>query len=1406
MNASLLSLPIVLALSAVPAASQEIPALSGWQILIPTPGTHRGCVDMSAPHGGKGAGKIVGTSSEKNARACLAQEFFGKTAIKAGRTYHYSVGYRTGTPWEGSGLLLIDSYTKEGEKGRKELVSQKLGATAAWKTVAGQVAVPEGAVRVRMLLYLRGRGTVWYDDAFFGDAAGAPNLLKNGGFEPPASAAYDLAPEKKSGNVKFAADFENATLGKVKQLGPDEFYLYASPEGKPRSPFLWFHFRVEGCKDREVTFHINPAPFTKESTSGNGTRSPVMSYDGDRWAGIEDKSWNEDGTVLTFKHRFTQSPAWIASFFPFTAAHVTRFIESQKGCPYFKASVLGKTGEGRELRLYTITDPGVPEAGKRSVLFTALQHDLETTGAMALEGICRFLLTDDSRARRLRREFVFYVVPMMDPDGIGKGNLYCPVGNMNRQWGQGTTAETACVEKFVKALAARGRKIDLFMDFHGWCTPDRTTLFMTFGKEITDEASECDAVGLAETISRRLSGKVSIPVWRKRVQTVTGITSDLNRLAPGWMRFEAGARLAYSIEIFGEGECTQEGYLQWGRAFAEGIAEFTSDRAWQKLVVPTAADAAKQFETPPPEYSLTMWWFWNGDMTPENIRRDLAELKSRGIRSVMLWPYNGFVNLEYLSPAWFDRVRFAVEEAKRLDLRVWIMDEGCYPSGFVGGNVTRKRPGQRMQVLEARKNARGEIEVKPEYRTPATRYIHTPGFAKDGTYSLFDALDPAATRDFLADVHEQYKKCVGNEFGRTVLGFMGDEPSFPGVPYTAAIFDEFQRRKGYDVRPHLPKLFMKEATEEARRIRADYWDIWSSLYRDHYFKPQADWCEQEEMEFLMHLCGEEDMRTLVTLNGDCFRCMQPVQVPGVDAIWRQIWPDKTADYAKLASSAAHLAGRPRSFSEGYAVYGRGLSVEQAKWVLDHHLVRGINLFQAMSYLSCKEGFRPYFCPPDLNLSPQWPHFSRLFAYADRMSYLLSVGTPTASIALYYPTTSGWLGDFSADKAGLAVAQQLLEGQRDFDFVDDDSLHAVLKLQSGALVNRSGQRYRAVIVPPGKAISEKALGQLEQFAKAGGRVVFVGRLPELVVGRTFLHAAKGPSQLSWAVFEPKERLSAGVLARLPDPDCTVEAAHGGAACPSVKYTHRRLADAEVYFLFHEGKEPLETAATFEGSGSPQCWDAVTGATARIEGWSRRGKHVRIPLRLEPFETKTIVLVSGTARPDKVAATTYEKITEARRLDGDWSFTLEGKERSGPLKTWSDYGSPGYSGTVLYRKQFQCAANATKDLYLDLGDVKYSAKVRLNGRDLGVRAWQPFRWAVGDALQSGSNLLEVEVTNTAANELAGSPERLKEIEARGWLKNSYSRIYLKFDAEMVPSGLLGPVRLLHLRPALPADAKK
>jgi hypothetical protein len=804
-------------------------------------------------------------------------------------------------------------------------------------------------------------------------------------------------------------------------------------------------------------------------------------------------------------------------------------------------------------------------------------------------------------------------------------------------------------------------------------------------------------------------------------------------------------------------------------------------RVWQQLTLPTYREAARGFETPPPEYAMTMWWFWNGPMNEADILRDLGEMRGHGIRSVTIWAYYG-LGIEYLSPVWFERVRFAVEQAKRLDMRVWLMDEGSYPSGFAGGQISRLYPEARMKAL---------VSPDPagwEYRTSPTRYVHTPGFRKDATYSFLDPLDAAATRIFLSAVHEQYKNHVGGEFGKTVMGFMGDEPSVAGLPWTAALPEEFQRRKGYDLRPRLAALFAAHPDETARRVRADYYDVWTGLYSRNFFQPQTEWCGREGLEYIVHLCGEEDLQTLIQLDGDYFRCNRTVQMPGVDAIWRQIWPGVTADYPKLASSSAHLRGRSRAFTESYAVYGQGLSLEQAKWVMDHQFARGINHFQAMEFLSSNAEFRQYFHPPNWRGSPQWPMFSQLAAYANRTSYALSIGRPAAGIALYYPTTSAWLGDQEAERSVLALARALLEIQRDFDFVDEEGLTRDSVVRDGALWNRSGQAYRAVLVPSVAAMSQAALAQLEAFARAGGQVLWMGRLPSLVPGKTYLNAAPASANLlrsgAQVLVEPSGRLTAAVLERLPEPDAVLSP-----AAPSVKYLHRRWKDAEIYFFFNESDTALRLEARLQGTGDPELWEPLTGVRTVLAG-SKEASHVRLTLALDPFGSALVVLSPEPHRPASPPPVLVPHIA----IEGDWTLTFDGQNRNAPLRSWAELGRPDYWGTATYRKEFSLGAALPRRLWLDLGTVNYAARARLNGQDLGVRAWRPFRWEISRAARRGANVLEVEVTNTRANELAGDPARYREIEARGWLQGSYINTYLKFDREMVPSGLLGPGRIL------------
>jgi len=276
--------------------------------------------------------------------------------------------------------------------------------------------------------------------------------------------------------------------------------------------------------------------------------------------------------------------------------------------------------------------------------------------------------------------------------------------------------------------------------------------------------------------------------------------------------------------------------------------------------------------------------------------------------------------------------------------------------------------------------------------------------AKDGYYTLIDYLDAEATRAFLKIVHETYRQAIGDEFGKTVLGFFGDEPdySIAGSPWTPKLLQEFQARKGYDLKPYIPQFFAGKLSDEAQRAKADYWDVWSGIFQNTFFGEQADWCNKYNIEYLVHLNHEENMTALVRSEGDFFRDMRKVGVPGIDNLSQLLpslvhTPDGTwrinNNFPKLASSAAHLFGRPKVWTEGAG--GPGID---GKFQLDFQLVRGVTELQ----MRIPGG-----------AAPQGP---MLALYANRGGYLMATGRPAAQVGLYHPTNSMWMGDEQADPA------------------------------------------------------------------------------------------------------------------------------------------------------------------------------------------------------------------------------------------------------------------------------------------------------------------------------------------------------------------------------------------------------
>jgi hypothetical protein len=689
-----------------------------------------------------------------------------------------------------------------------------------------------------------------------------------------------------------------------------------------------------------------------------------------------------------------------------------------------------------------------------------------------------------------------------------------------------------------------------------------------------------------------------------------------------------------------------------------------AQQPWQKFSDISLKEISSNFQAPPSEYGMILWWGWDGPMTDSVIKRDLDRIKAMGFRGVMIEAGYG-MTAKYLSPAWFELVKFAVEQARARDMRVWIEDEGKYPSGFAGGKFSNERPDLKMQGLVVTDRidpkpgemisrklpyytlsavaynnddktsksidiSSGELNWQvPEgnwriflaghlFRSSVTRSVNNPTRGKDTTASLCDYLNPMATRQFLDWTHVQYKKCIGNEFGKTFMGFMGDEPDFAYTPWTPEIPDEFKSRKGYDVQPYLASFFVPVLSEEARRVKADYWSVWSDLFMNNFFKVQADWCRENNIEYIVHLNHEDQIPGLVKSSGDFFKNMRYVAVPGVDAIWSQIWMDHVADYPKLASSAAHLFGRPHAFTESFAAYTYRPSVPQAKWVLDYQLVRGINSVQVM-FMSASAG-RSAAEPAQairrtsFFMSDTFPPVAR---YLNRATWLLSLGRPACQIGVYFPTPALWYGDNESNTSTLDITRQLMEHQQDFDFVDEQSLTSILNIGKGLMTNLSGQSYKAIIVPSVSVISKAALMNLQQFASSGGKVIFAGKLPELATEKNFRDAIK-PGDLSWARQETSGKITEEILSYLPVPDVKIDK-----FCPEFKYIHRKLNDGELYFFFNEGKEKQSLKITLAGETKPQVWDALTGEIFDIKDVAGGKKILTIPLSFEPWETKFLI---------------------------------------------------------------------------------------------------------------------------------------------------------------------------------------
>jgi hypothetical protein len=440
---------------------------------------------------------------------------------------------------------------------------------------------------------------------------------------------------------------------------------------------------------------------------------------------------------------------------------------------------------------------------------------------------------------------------------------------------------------------------------------------------------------------------------------------------------------------------------------------------------------------------------------------------------------------------------------------------------------------------------------------------------------------------------------------------------------------------------------------------------------------------------------------------------------------------------------------------------------------------------------------------------------------------LQAGQPSSDVLLYFPMEDLWQtpdgllipltvpGKAIVPLPFYATATTLWQRGYAFDAVSDRLLaHAATE---GSNVRLGGNTYRAIVLPRVRVMAPETRKNLRDLVDAGATLIVEGSGPEDVPGfahveerrqaaRSLSRREQGPNGKALQGDDVDALLQAAGVVREPMVD---------AGLKFIRRTHPRGAH---YFVANTGERPLDGWVTLATPAtSAVILDPRSDASGGIAALRHTSEgRAQVYLQMAPGESRIVRtfrngLVSG--RPAEYA----ERRGASREISGTWKVQfLEGGPalpagfETRELASWTVLGDPEaarFAGTARYAIDVERPEDTgADDWLLDLGRVAESARVRLNGREVATLWSRPFEVRIGRALRPGRNLLEVDVTNLAAN-------RIADLDRRGVKWKSFHEInfvnidYKPFDASSWPvrdSGLIGPVRLVGLKaPAI--DAK-
>ncbi len=698
----------------------------------------------------------------------------------------------------------------------------------------------------------------------------------------------------------------------------------------------------------------------------------------------------------------------------------------------------------------------------------------------------------------------------------------------------------------------------------------------------------------------------------------------------------------------------------------------------------------------------------------------------------------------------------------------------------------------------------------------------------------------------------RFERAFSGEFGQGKIGettpyphnFFNDSYEVYGADWTDDLFEQFARRRGYKLEEHLPEFLSAKRTDTTCRIVSDYRETLAELLQENFTRQWTDWAHKHGTVTRNQAHGSPGNLIDIYATVDIPECegfgLSDFGIAGLrkDSLTRP--NDSDFSMLKYASSAAHIAGKPFTSSETFTWLTEHFrtSLSQCKPDMDLMFVSGVNhmYFHGTAYSPSEAAWPGWKFYAAIDMSPTnsiWRDAPAFFKYITRCQSFLQLGKPDNDFLLYLPVYDMWqeqsgrllLFDIhKMDKRAprfIDAVHRIYDAGYDMDYISDNFIRTVT-CKDGRIVTLGGASYKALIIPGARLMPSDVIQKLCMLADQGATIVFLDQYPEDVPG--YMNLEKRRFVFKKALVQLKANVHGGHVLFGTDYMKTLAAT---SVVPEVmKKTYglsyiRRSNDTGYHYFISalKGEETKGWIPLGVDARSAMFFNPLDGTSGKARLRKNKGR-TEVYLKLcsgESIILKTFTTIDVNAPEYRFWEPFASLDSSTQKVVGESIGTIELNKKWGIhfinatpsvsavpdstyLGSWTNLPAHNVKNTMAtasYITTFEVnKPTEAEEWMLDLGDVRESARVRVNGTDVGVLFSVPFRAFIGKYLHQGINTLEIEVTNLPANRIADMDR--KGVQWRIFKDANIVNIHYNKENygswEPVPSGLLGPVRVI------------